>query len=47
VGGTAATILNLSPNAMFIQAPPGSVGPARISVSTVTGCSAGATYTYQ
>jgi Concanavalin A-like lectin/glucanases superfamily/IPT/TIG domain len=47
VGGTNAIILGSSPTSLFVQAPPGTPGPAPIVVSSITGCTASSTYNYQ
>jgi hypothetical protein len=47
VGGAAATINSQSQTSLFCTVPPGAVGPAQIAVSSLGGCTATATYTYQ
>jgi hypothetical protein len=47
VGGNAATINTLSMTTLSCTAPPGSVGPAALVVSSAGGCTASGTYTYQ
>jgi hypothetical protein len=47
VGGANATVLNTSLPTLFVQAPAGTLGPATIVVSSLTGCTATSTYLYQ
>ncbi len=47
IGGAAATISSMSPAAIQMMTPPGSVGTATVVVTSPTGCTATTTYTYQ
>ena len=47
VGGATATIQSLSITSIFATAPPGTLGPAALVVTSPSACSASAIYTYQ
>lgn len=47
VGGASATIQPLSMSSILATAPPGTVGPAAIVVTSPSGCTAVSTYIYQ
>jgi hypothetical protein len=47
VGGTPAPVLALTATSIAAQAPPGPPGPTMVWVSSLSGCTATTTYTYQ